>query len=124
MVIVLAGLYVFVRPERGSPWSCLAGGIDPLSTSTLSFCVILPGFVLGSIVSAALLVYGGWLLSTSGATSSTTPHGVIAGATFALIVVSLSLSFLAGPLSPLHSSPTQTSAPATFVPPRSAPPTR
>jgi len=76
-------------------------------------------------VSAALVVYGGWLLSTSGAMSPTTPHGVIAGATLALIVVSLSLSFLAGPLSPLHSPfPMQTSAPATVVPPRSAPPTR
>jgi len=82
------------------------------------------GAAVGSAVAfirgAALVVYGAWLLSTSGVTSSTRRHGAIAGATLAVIVVYLLNGLLQGPFSPLHSTvPMQTGAPV-----RSAPPTR
>jgi len=109
-VILLAGLYIFFQPVRDSPWSCLNTGI--------TFCGWLPAFVIGSIVSAGLLIFGVWLLGTSRASSSARSRGIVAMATFAVVAGLLAVNFGRGPLGPFQSPvPLQTAGPARIAPP-------
>jgi hypothetical protein len=117
VVIVLAGIYVFVQPLRESPWSCVSGVLGNVGPESFRICAWSRAVVLSSIVGTALLLYGAWLLTTSRATSSARRRGVIAVAAFVVVSGVLVANFSLGPSGPLYSpTPIQTAAPVRGTP--------